>query len=154
MSTAAECWHNILQPHTSDHLSAAVTSAEDFFRDACENYSCLQAGETIPLWVGKQIDVTIQGLEPAGTEPLCIRNCEIELELLPPLDMPLPAPPVLTAPSAVEPEPQPQTKFPGAGHTLGGAGVAPTASTRELALAAALKRFATGAATNDLKMNS
>ena len=89
---ASLCTRLILQPHTSDHLH--VADPQELLRDAFERYSCLEPGETLPLWIeGRQITVTISDLLPKRTESLCIRNCEIELELLPPLDLPIPPPP-------------------------------------------------------------
>ena len=138
------CTRLQLQPHTSDHLHCK--DPQEAFRDAFEAYSCLEKGDTIPIWLdGKAVDVTIQGLEPAeqATQPLCIRNCEIELELLPPLDMPLPPPPPILPPASEGPVPilpEPQNTFTGAGQSVGGT-LDSTKSTRELMREAALRRL-------------
>ena len=80
------CTNLVLQPHTSEHLSA--DDPQELLRDAFERYSCLTPGTTIPLWIGKPIVVTIAELGPVSNSTLCIRNCELSLELLRPLDMP------------------------------------------------------------------
>ena len=55
---------------------------EEILRDAFEHYTCLMPGTTIPLWVGGAVlYVTIAALKPVDA-PLCIRNCELELEVL------------------------------------------------------------------------
>lgn len=75
-----------LQPHTSDHLT--LPDPETALRDAFERYACLMPGMDIPLWIGHAFHVTIAELTPQSNTPLCIRNCELELDLLPPLDTP------------------------------------------------------------------
>ena len=102
-------------------------------------------GLTLPLWViddgatsGHMFLVNITATKPVReAEPLCIRNCELELELLAPLDLP-PPPPVQ------EPEPEPVLVSEPAtpGYVLGGT-VDTTKTKRELAAAAARKRFET-----------
>lgn len=110
------CTRLVLQPHTSEHLSAE--DPQELLRDAFERYSCLTPGTTIPLWIGQAITVTISELGPVPNTSLCIRNCEVTLELLRPLDMPdeEPAPqpviepvaepvvePVVEPPAVIEP---------------------------------------------------
>ena len=80
------CTGFTIQPHTSDHL--IVEDPEMSLRNAFENYSCLMPGIEIPLWIGYPFYVTIACLKPLD-EPACIRNCEVELELMPPLDAPI-----------------------------------------------------------------
>ena len=75
-----------LQPHTSDHLT--FQDPETTLRNAFENYSCLMPSTEIPLWIGYAFYVTIDSVKPVN-EPVCIRNCEVELDLLPPLDAPV-----------------------------------------------------------------
>lgn len=110
------CTKIVLQPHTSDHIKAE--DPQEFLRDPFEHYSTVQMGQTLALWVGKQIHVTIQAVEPAVSAPLCIRNSEILLELLPPLDMPLPPPPYTPPPTSASentivesPSAPPQTDY-------------------------------------------
>jgi hypothetical protein len=143
------CMGLTIQPHTSDHVLAA--DPQVYLRDAFERYSCLIPGQTVPLWVGPSeqnptnhtMYVDITSLRPSGDEPLCIRNCEIELELLPPLDTPIPSPPLPESPPPMTPElPEPPMAPPlAAGHVLGGAMPAGR-SARELAAEAALRRAA------------
>jgi len=80
------CTGFTIQPHTSDHLT--FQDPEVSLRNAFENYACLTPGIEIPLWIGYPFHVTIACLKPFD-EPSCIRNCEVELELMPPLDAPL-----------------------------------------------------------------
>ncbi len=139
-----------IQPHTSDHVLAE--DPQVYLRDAFERYSCLIPGQTVSLWVGPSeqnpefhcMKVDIMNLLPTGDEPLCIRNCEIELDLMPPLDLPVPAVPspapelptgAPLAPFATE-EP-----FVPVGRVLGGS-VPAGKSMRELAAEAALRRAA------------
>jgi hypothetical protein len=93
------CTNLVLQPHTSEHLSAE--DPQELLRDAFERYSCLTPGTTIPLWIGTQITVTIAELGPVPNTTLCIRNCELSLDLLLPLDMPE-EPAAAEAPEPVE----------------------------------------------------
>jgi hypothetical protein len=60
----------------------------ELFRDAFEHYTCLSVGDEVSLWIGYPVQAIIAGLEPPLDEPLCIRGCELELDLLKPLDMP------------------------------------------------------------------
>ena len=76
-----------LQPHTSDHLT--FQDPELTLRNAFERYSCLMPNQEIPLWIGYEFTVTIANLNPTNDKPLCIRDCELELELMPPLDAPI-----------------------------------------------------------------
>ena len=108
------CTRLVLQPHTSEHLSAE--DPQELLRDAFERHSCLTPGTTIPLWIGKAITVTISELGPVPNMALCIRNCELTLELLRPLDMPDEvepvAEPVAEPPAIVEPVVEPVTEPP------------------------------------------
>ena len=90
------CTRITLQPFTSDHCSSE--NPLELFRDAFEHYTCLSVGDELSLWIGHPVQVIVAGLEPPLDEPLCIRGCELELDLLRPLDMPeepvsLPEPP-------------------------------------------------------------
>jgi hypothetical protein len=86
------CTELTLSPHTSDHLH--VEDPLELLRDAFENYSCLIRGESYKLWLGDHMmEVTIVAAKPEESDTLCIRNCEIDLQLLPPLDIPIPLPP-------------------------------------------------------------
>jgi len=146
------CTGLTIQPHTSDHVQA--DDAQVYLRDAFERYSCLIPGQTIKLWVGPShlnpefhcMQVDIMQLNPASDEPLCIRNCEIELDLMPPLDMPLPQPPLPESPPPIAaelPGPPMGVVAPpvAAGRVLGG-DMPAGRSARELAAEAALRRFA------------
>ena len=137
------CTGLTIQPHTSDHIRAK--DPQEYLRNAFEHYTCIMDGLTLPLWViddeattGHMFLVNIAATKPAkDAEPLCIRNCELELELLAPLDLPPPAP----APVPVqEPEQEPPSEPATPGYVLGGA-VDATKTKRELAAAAARKRF-------------
>lgn len=132
------CTGLTIQPHTSDHLT--FDDPELTLRNAFERYTCLTPGQEIPLWIGYTFNVTIASLKPTeGT--LCIRNCELELELMPPLDAP--AQGIVEAEAMPEPEPNTeataiQEEAPGI--KLGG--ITSTKSRRELAAEAALRRLA------------
>ncbi len=103
------CTGIVLQPHTSDHIRAA--DPQEFLRDGFEQYSVLTPGQTLDLWVGdvgdasggekRRITCTVLRLLPVN-ETLAIRNCEMTLELMVPLDTPIPPAPA-QAP-ALEPE--------------------------------------------------
>jgi len=81
------CTGFVLQPHTSEHL--AFADPQEALRDAFEQYSCLTPGTTIPIWIGTHtMTVSIAQMSPTPDTTLCIRNCELTLELLRPLDMP------------------------------------------------------------------
>jgi len=143
------CTGLTIQPHTSDHIHAK--DPQEYLRNAFEHYSCIMDGLTLPLWVvddeattGHMFLVNIAATRPAkDAEPLCILNCELELELLAPLDLP-PPPPVQEPAQVQEPEPaqEPaQVQDPATpGYILGGA-VDTTKTKRELAAAAARKRL-------------
>lgn len=89
--TPSLCSGLVIQPHTSDHLS--VADPQELLRNAFERYSCLTPGHILPVWIGHAFTVTIASLKPRNDETLCILNCEVELELMPPLDLPIPPPP-------------------------------------------------------------
>jgi hypothetical protein len=101
------CSSMAIQPHTSEHISA--DDPQELFRNAFENYSCLTPGTIIPLWIGKQVYVTIVELGPSKHQTLCIRNCEVTLDLMCPLDMPeeTMAPPIFEPTPETEPLPEP-----------------------------------------------
>jgi hypothetical protein len=136
------CTGLTIQPHTSDHIRA--TDPQEYLRNAFEHYACITDGLTLPLWVvddgataGHMFLVNIAATKPAkDAEPLCIRNCELELELLPPLDLPPSPPPV----PVQEPPPVQEPAIATPGYVLGGA-VDTTKTKRELAAAAARKRL-------------
>jgi hypothetical protein len=98
-------------------------------RNAFEHYSCLDAGQSIPLIVGQnRVYVDIIGTNSDG--PICIRGLEIEVEIARSLDEPEPEPEVAVAavPTAVAThEPMVEevktavadTRFPGTGYRLG-----------------------------------
>jgi hypothetical protein len=92
-ATPSLCTGLILQPHTSDHIRA--TEPQEFLRDGFEQYSVLYPGQHIDLWVGddRVVTCTIIQLQPMNDQTLAIRNCELVLDLLPPLDLPIPPPP-------------------------------------------------------------
>jgi hypothetical protein len=83
------CTQVTIQPYTSEHLQC--DDPLEALRDAFENYSCIQEGLTIPLWIGTMLStvtVDINVTQPSGLEPLCIRNGTLDLELLIPLNYP------------------------------------------------------------------
>lgn len=133
------CTRITIQPHTSDHLHA--DDPQELLRDAFERYACITMGATIPLWIGLPLPftVTITDVNPNTNNTLCIRNCEIELELLRPLDMPeeVVEAEVETAEKAVEAEKAEKAVAPGI--ILGGA--KSTKSRRELLAEAAANRI-------------
>lgn len=94
--TPSMCTGIVLQPHTSDHIRAA--DPQEFLRDGFEQYSALTPGQTLDLWVGEDdghghvMTCTVLRLLPSN-ETLAIRNCEMTLELMAPLDLPIPVPP-------------------------------------------------------------
>jgi hypothetical protein len=89
-------------PHTSDHLHAE--DPQTLLRDAFENYTCLMNGYDYKLWLTDHaMTVTLLEIFPEGQDVICVRDCEIELELAAPLDRPA-TPPAPPAP-VVEPEP-------------------------------------------------
>lgn len=102
--TPSLCTGIVLQPHTSDHLHTA-RDPQEFLRDGFEQYSVLTPGQTLNLWVDEHVmTCTIIGLLPSNDAPLAIRNCELTLELMPPLDLPIPEPPTSAPAPAVETE--------------------------------------------------
>ena len=133
------CTGLTILPHTSDHIRAQ--DPQEFLRDAFEAYTCIQEGMTLQLWViddetniGHPFTITVTSTRPLACEPVCIRNCEVELELLPPLDLPIPKPPT--------PEPEPTNNFAQStsGYSLG-TQHDDTKTRRELAAAAARRRL-------------
>ena len=93
------CSRIVLQPHTSEHVSA--DEPLELLNHAFERYTCITSGTTIPLWLeglGCALQATVVGMLPESSDTLCIRGSELELELLRPLDMPeVQAPPAGTA---------------------------------------------------------
>jgi hypothetical protein len=91
-----------LQPHTSDHLYAG--DPEETLSRAFEEYTCIMPGQTLSLRLpnGVRMDATVVASEPTEG-PLCIRNAEIVLDLLQPLDY-VPEPIVPQPDPLVEPE--------------------------------------------------
>ena len=86
-------------PHTSDHL--ASEDPQTLLRDAFENYTCLMNGQDYKLWLEDHaMTVTLLEIYPVGQEVICVRDCEIELELEAPLDRPATPPPALALPEA------------------------------------------------------
>jgi len=140
------CTRVTLQPFTSDHVSAE--NPQELLRDAFERYTCLSVGEQVSLWIGYPVQAVITALEPPLGEPLCIRNCEIELDLERPLDMPEKAVEAVEAVEAVAEVPvpppteviqhveEPTEK----GHRLGGTEDG-TKTLRERMFEAALRRL-------------
>jgi hypothetical protein len=104
-----------VQPHTSDHLPSCVGGSggdampEDTLSRAFEEYTCLREGQTMLLRLpsGDRMFVTIVEAHPSDSpsNPLCIRNTEIAIDLLEPLDAPQPQQPQ-------PPQPQPEALIP------------------------------------------
>jgi hypothetical protein len=98
------CSFLTLQPITSHHLRT-VREPEEALALGMEQYTCIQKDQTldIRLETGDVMSVRIVDVLPETEEPVCIRNptgeLELSLELLPPLDMPLPVPPLERAPT-------------------------------------------------------
>lgn len=88
----AQCLYVKVQPHTSQHIELAESTqmpAEDILARGFEQYTCLQKGKTITLHLesGDELMVDVLDTLPDTEDILCIRAGEIELELLPPLDL-------------------------------------------------------------------
>jgi hypothetical protein len=151
------CTGLTIQPHTSDHIHAP--DPQELLRDAFEQYSCLTMGQTIPLWISypepHTFHVTITNLNPGAQdgETLCIQSCEVELDLLRPLDLPEESPVPQEKEKEQEKEPVmdsmishilPSSMLEPAkvyqGQTTGGT-VPEGKSRRELALEAAMRRM-------------
>lgn len=136
---ASLCMGLTLQPHTSDHITAP--DPQELLRDAFEHYSCLTRGQTLTLWIQHPephaFEVTVADLQ--GGDTVCIRDCELELELLRPLDMPLtppPSPPPSPPMNAVVAADPPLLQ----GDVLGGT-IPQNKTARELRLEAAMRRL-------------
>jgi hypothetical protein len=115
----AQCLFVKLQPHTSRHIEIAESTqmpAEDILARGFEHYTCLQKGKTITLHLESGDELTVDVLDtlPQTDDILCIRAGEIELELLPPLDLlqsTLDACKFVAAPEPVhEPAPEPSSE--------------------------------------------
>ena len=151
------CTGLTIQPHTSDHITAP--DPQELLRDAFEQYSCLTMGQTIPLWISypepHTFHVTITNLNPGAQEgqTLCIQGCEVELELLCPLDYEEPVQEPVQEPVKEEPAMDSmishilppsmmgvKTNPTGEGHVIGGT-VPEGKSRRELALEAVMRRM-------------
>jgi hypothetical protein len=88
-----------IQPHTSDYL-AMGDDPQETLKEGFEQYTCLSVGEDYKIWLGSfSFTITLQDIEPAETGVICIRNRELGLHILPPLDAPWPTPPA-AAPAA------------------------------------------------------
>ncbi len=109
------CTFMRVQPLTSDHLPTCVGGwggeelPEDTLSRGFEEYTCIREGQTLSLrlpW-GSRMFVTISEAHPQGNGPLLIRNCEIAMDLLEPLDRPTTEPvvPTPTPTPTVVPEP-------------------------------------------------
>ena len=131
------CTRVTLQPFTSDHCSSE--NPLELFRDAFERYTCLSVGDEVSLWIGYPVQAIIAGLEPPVDEPLCIRGCELELDLLKPLDMPEEEPAPEPAPTPPVPE-NVIEHVDADGHRLGGSEDA-TKTLRQKMLEAAQRRL-------------
>ncbi len=108
-----------VQPHTSEHLPACVGGAggdampEETLSRAFESYTCLREGQTLTLGLpsGDRLFATIVEALPHGQGPLCIRNTEIAMDLLEPLDRIVDTPepvPTTTLTPALAPEQAPE----------------------------------------------
>lgn len=92
-----------IQPHTSDYL-AMGDDPQETLKEGFEQYTCLTVGRDYQIWLGAfSFKITLQDITPAETGVICIRNRELGLHLLPPLDAPWPMPPaaVAVAPATV-----------------------------------------------------
>ncbi len=97
-------------PHTSDYL-AMGDDPQETLKEGFEQYTCLTVGREYNIWLGAfSFKITLQDLEPATTDVICIRNRELGLHILPPLDAPWPRPPSpaqAPAPAPAAPVPKP-----------------------------------------------
>ena len=83
-------------PHTSDYL-AMGDDPQETLKEGFEQYTCLTIGNDYKIWLGGySFTITLQDITPADTGTICIRNRELGLHILPPLDAPWPTPPVAT----------------------------------------------------------
>ena len=82
-----------LEPHTSDLLKCK--DPRSALSNALERYSCIQKGKSYPLQLEDlpTLWITIPVTVPKTTEPLCIRGVELNIDMLPARDAPLPVPP-------------------------------------------------------------
>jgi hypothetical protein len=106
-----QCTFLKIQPFTSAHIHTSELlqeSAEDVLSRGLESYTCIKKGQvlTIRLQTGDLLGFEVLEASPDYSELLCIRAGEIELDLLPPLDLPEPEP-VQPEPEPVQPEPEP-----------------------------------------------
>lgn len=152
-ASPALCTGITVVPHTSD----ASADPETILRDAFESYTCLIKGNTYNLWLGDHsFTVTVLNYQPEDQEVVCIRNCELVLELLPPLDLPIPPPPVSVLPTtAVLPTVSPSLNPSEVIANQVALGIRPDAAElRRIMAEAALKRLAaaTDASTSSLKI--
>jgi hypothetical protein len=124
-----------LEPHTS--MLLACKDPETALRNAFEQYSCIQRGETYPLQLEdlpELLWVTIPAVAPESAAPLCIRNIELTVDMLPARDAAAaaaaPLPPAMGGAGAPSPPPVRSvgkfanrtgfTPFSGTGNTIGG----------------------------------
>jgi len=110
-----QCTFVKLQPFTSAHLHASEQldePAEDILSRGLEAYTCLSKGQvlTVQLPTGEVLGMEVLDANPEA-DLVCIRAGEIELELMPPLDLLEneleAAQPVVPEPTPV-PEPAPE----------------------------------------------
>jgi hypothetical protein len=83
-----------IEPHTSDLLKCK--DPRSALSNALERYSCIQKGKSYPLQLEDLPDllwITIPVTVPETTAPLCIRGVELNIDMLPARDAPLPIPP-------------------------------------------------------------
>jgi hypothetical protein len=80
-----------LQPFTGHHLRVEGEAPDEALSRGFEEYTCLKEGQTMNLRLsnGDVMTVTVVEAQPRHTRDpphLCIRNTELLLDLLPPLD--------------------------------------------------------------------
>lgn len=83
------CRSITILPHTSDHIY--TDDPQEYLRHGFERYTCIMKGMEYRLLCGEESNeftVTIFDYEPAEQQFVYIRNCEMELQLMKPLDAP------------------------------------------------------------------
>lgn len=94
-------------PHSSDYM-AMGDDPQETLKEGFEQYTCLTVGQDYKIWLGAfSFTVTLQDITPATTGVICIRNRELGLHILPPLDAPWPTPPTVAPVEPVPLEPAP-----------------------------------------------
>jgi hypothetical protein len=100
------CRSLTLLPHVSLHIYK--DDPQEYLRNGFEKYTCLMKGMTYNLLCGEdseEFTTSIFTYEPESEDIVCIRNCEMELHLMKPLDMPdTPTPPPPDKPGELLPE--------------------------------------------------